>query len=247
MPSSYCEDELYEACNQLYPFSCGSFASNISYPFWGKERRPECGKKEFKLTCIENLYTVIEFPFQSSRVLGINTTDQTVTIKYYPPWDSNLCPERPPVSAIVNQFLSNYSSNVRNLSLFYNCTKESLSGSNTYTCQQVTENDKRKGFYTIDDEPKYFQNLTDTCSNVTKVPILFTAAFNNNKNEPQEDLGWLREILDMGLQVNFNLFKAGKDGRTQHLAISDQLVLVLLECVLEISSIYFQFSQGLGV
>ncbi|KAJ0105342.1 hypothetical protein Patl1_19164 [Pistacia atlantica] len=233
IPSSYCDDKQ-------------------------TERRPECGKKEFKITCEGDLHPIMEIQSQRFLVLGINTTDQTVTIKNYLPWDSNFCPERPAVSVNFNQFLSNYSSNVRNLSLFYDCTHESKLGLYNYTCKQGNED--RKGFYTIDDEPRYFPNLTHpvTCSKVTKVPILLTDALNKNKNEPQGDLGWLREILDMGLEVKYeaenrlcsacqssrgicgsndsnpgefvcfcrdkpypHACPAGKDGRTQRLAIRE--------------------------
>ncbi|XP_031276556.1 LEAF RUST 10 DISEASE-RESISTANCE LOCUS RECEPTOR-LIKE PROTEIN KINASE-like 2.1 [Pistacia vera] len=204
IPSSYCDDELYEACRNPHPFSCGgSVVLNLLYPFWGDGRRRECGKNEFELTCEDDLHPIINFPSQKFRVLDINTNDQTVTIlRYDHNWDLTVCPERPAVSVNFNGFLSNYSSNVRNLSLFYNCTDKSPPGSNTYTCRQQGSED-RKGFYTIDDEPDYFPNLTNTCGNVTKVPILFTAALDKNKNEPQNDLEWLREILDMGLQVKY--------------------------------------------
>ncbi|KAJ0048120.1 hypothetical protein Pint_16518 [Pistacia integerrima] len=196
IPSSYCDDELYGACRNPFP-CCGL---NLSYPFWGGERRPECGKYEFKITCEEDLPPIMEIQSQRFHVLGINTTDQTVTIRKDPPWNGTSCPERSTVSISFNRFLSNYSSNVRNLSLFYSCTEESLSGSNNYTCQQGDKD--REGFYTIDDEPKYFPNHTDTvtCIEVTKVPILLTAL---DKINYFENLERLRELLAMGLEVKY--------------------------------------------
>ncbi|KAJ0105829.1 hypothetical protein Patl1_19161 [Pistacia atlantica] len=195
IPSSYGDDELYEACRN--PFLCGGL--NLSYPFWGDERRPECGKNEFKITCEGDLHPIMEIQSQRFLVLGINTTDQTVTIRKDPPWNGTSCPERPAVSVNFDRFLSNYSPDVRNLSIFYDCPDESLPGSNNYTCQQ--ESEERMGFYAIDDEPEYFPNLTDTCRKVTKVPILFTDALHEIKYYENPD--WLSEVLLKGLEVKY--------------------------------------------
>ncbi|XP_031276834.1 LEAF RUST 10 DISEASE-RESISTANCE LOCUS RECEPTOR-LIKE PROTEIN KINASE-like 2.1 [Pistacia vera] len=209
IPSSYCDDERYEACSQPYNFSCGrsSTVLNLSYPFWVDEWLPECGKNEFKLTCEDDQHPIINFPPQKFRVLRINTTDQTVTLRKDPPWDGTslddtVCPEIPAVSVNFNQFLSNYSQNVRNLSLFYECTDESQLGLHNYSCKQGAEH--RKGFYTIDDgKSKDFPNLTDTvtCRKVEEVPILSIDAL--HETEYYENLVWLSEVLLKGLEVKY--------------------------------------------
>ncbi|XP_031284024.1 LEAF RUST 10 DISEASE-RESISTANCE LOCUS RECEPTOR-LIKE PROTEIN KINASE-like 2.1 isoform X2 [Pistacia vera] len=210
IPSSYCDDERYEACSQPYNFSCGGSSTvlNLSYPFWGDKSRPECGKSEFQLTCEDDQHPIINFPPQKFRVLDINTSDQTVRISRKDPpwvgtsWDGTVCPERSNVSVNLNQFLTNYSPNVRNLSLFYECTDKSQLGLHNYTCKQGDED--RKGFYTIDDgKSKYFPNLTDTvtCRKVEEVPILSIDAL--HEIEYYENLDWLKKVLLKGLEVKY--------------------------------------------
>ncbi|XP_044477116.1 LEAF RUST 10 DISEASE-RESISTANCE LOCUS RECEPTOR-LIKE PROTEIN KINASE-like 2.3 [Mangifera indica] len=205
IPSSHCDDELFEVCNRFYNFSCGpNFELNISYPFWGKDRHGHCGRAEFELTCEEDsIHPVLNSPPQKFRVLAINTTDQTVTISRKDlPGDFSSCIDGSEVSVDFNRFLYSYSSNVRNLSLFYNCTDETQLGRNNYTCyQQGIE--ARRGFYTIDDELDYFPNHTETvtCSEVTKVPIRFIEDF--VYHEPREYQEWLKAILNEGLEVKY--------------------------------------------
>ncbi|XP_044476881.1 uncharacterized protein LOC123204343 [Mangifera indica] len=207
IPSSYCNDKQFEECSSIYPFSCGaSFELNIFYPFWGYGRPRRCGRAEFELTCEEgSIHPVLKYSPQKLRVLGINTTDQTVTIlRKDLPRNFSSCFDRAEVSVEFDRFLHSYSSNVRNLSLFYNCTDETQLGPYNYTCHQQGS-EERRGFYTIDDVPEYFLNITDTvtCSEVTKVPIqLDIDSF--LKLAPPGNLECLREILDRGLEVKYD-------------------------------------------
>ncbi|XP_044477112.1 LEAF RUST 10 DISEASE-RESISTANCE LOCUS RECEPTOR-LIKE PROTEIN KINASE-like 1.2 isoform X1 [Mangifera indica] len=207
IPSSHCDDELFEKCNGFYNFSCGSdIVLNISYPFWGKDRPPRCGRAEFELTCEEDhFHPVLKSSPEKLRVLRINTTDQTVRIlRKDLPWNFSSCFDRANVSVDFNQFLYSYSSNVRNLSLFYNCSDVTQLVIHNYICHQQGRED-RKGFYTIDDKPDIFPNNTGavTCREVTKVPILLdiTAL---HESRPSENLQWLRYILDLGLEVKYD-------------------------------------------
>ncbi|XP_044477115.1 LEAF RUST 10 DISEASE-RESISTANCE LOCUS RECEPTOR-LIKE PROTEIN KINASE-like 2.1 [Mangifera indica] len=205
IPSSHCDDEQFEICSRFYNFSCGpNFELNISYPFWGKDWHQHCGRAEFELTCEEDsIHPVLNSPPQKFRVLAINTTDQTVTISRKDlPGDFSSCIDGSEVSVDFNRFLYSYSSNVRNLSLFYNCTDETQLGRNNYTCyRQGIE--ARRGFYTIDDELDYFPNHTETvtCSEVTKVPIRFIEDL--VYHEPREYQEWLKAILNEGLEVKY--------------------------------------------
>ncbi|XP_044477114.1 LEAF RUST 10 DISEASE-RESISTANCE LOCUS RECEPTOR-LIKE PROTEIN KINASE-like 2.3 [Mangifera indica] len=206
IPSSHCDDALFEECRRIYPLSCGSHSElNISYPFWVNGRSRRCGRAEFELTCEEDsIHPVLNSPPQKFRVLAINTTDQTVTISRKDlPGDFSSCIDGSEVSVNFNRFLYSYSSNVRNLSLFYNCTDETQLGRNNYTCyQQGIE--VRRGFYTIDGELDYFPNHTDTstCSEVTKVPIRLIDGHVNS--EAREFLVWLETNLYMGLEVKYD-------------------------------------------
>jgi len=83
----------YSTCRDIKNFyNCGNL-TNISYPFWGKNRPSHCGAgHHFYLNCHENNVTTILISSQNFTVLEINTTTHTMKLKRTDL--QNLCPPK---------------------------------------------------------------------------------------------------------------------------------------------------------
>lgn len=154
------KNDTFSTCNQSY-FTCGT-NTNVSFPFWGKNRPNICGKNEFKLTCMDNKNTSIQIGSQKFNVLNINQTASTMKIVR-----TNL------VNDICSSNLTNTSlngspftflPNVQNLTVFYNCPIESSSiigkNINSFTCENNGSN--KHVFYVVKNETQLqnqFSNL----------------------------------------------------------------------------------------
>lgn len=168
----------------------------MSYPFWGGDRPQPCGRRGFELRCQDGL-PILEYPPQTFKVINISTTDRTMTVALDDLDVNTGCPQSFK-NISFNQILFNFSSEVQNLSLFYNCSDKSLPGSNNFSCPLGGE--EEIGFYRVDGEVGYFENLTNTCSNVIKIPVLSGALDMIGQVENGERL---KEALRGGFEVMY--------------------------------------------
>ncbi|KAJ0106043.1 hypothetical protein Patl1_19154 [Pistacia atlantica] len=91
-----------------------------------------------------------------------------------------------------------YGQEVRNLSLFYDCSGNlSQSDENKFTCH-VEGNEVRTGFYTFEGRD-LLRNLSNNCSKVTRVLIAL-----NDLNENRLVAGQLGEALNEDIDMKFN-------------------------------------------
>ncbi|XP_051127466.1 LEAF RUST 10 DISEASE-RESISTANCE LOCUS RECEPTOR-LIKE PROTEIN KINASE-like 1.2 isoform X1 [Andrographis paniculata] len=112
------EDQLYETCRQ--PLHCGAM-ENISYPFWGGDRPENCGRRDFKLTCEDDVLR-INISSVTYRVLDHNPSAKTLSLARDDLWDSP-CPSLF-LNNSLNPSLFEFSSSfdAENVSLYYHCT-----------------------------------------------------------------------------------------------------------------------------
>ncbi|KAJ0048121.1 hypothetical protein Pint_16511 [Pistacia integerrima] len=140
------DDDRYLTCRT--PYSCG-VVGDIDYPFWGDDRSPYCGRKGFQLGCQDN-----QFPTLRSGFKGFNLFREMIAF---------------------NETLFSYGQEVRNLSLFYDCSGNlSQSDENKFTCH-VDGNE------------------------VIRVPIVL-----NDLNENRLVAGQLEEALNEDVNVKYN-------------------------------------------
>ncbi|KAL5726528.1 non-specific serine/threonine protein kinase [Ranunculus cassubicifolius] len=106
-------DPNYTACSKK--FDCGNI-TNISYPFWGKDRPEFCGHPGFQLNCQDD---IVDMRIGSQIYHVLNITDGVHTLQIAPINDA--CPS-PPRNISLPSDLFNYSSPInRNLVLAYGC------------------------------------------------------------------------------------------------------------------------------
>ncbi|KAJ0105830.1 hypothetical protein Patl1_19160 [Pistacia atlantica] len=160
-----------------------------------------CGRQEFELHCQDSPHPLIEsatVETQPFRGLGTNKPNQTMTIAKndinYADSDCFGSPE----CTTFNQLLFNYSPNVRT------SVYSIVALSNRHRVQIIIVvklgSEERIGFYTVEEEPDDFLNLTNTCSEVIKVPIPLTTSDWIGHRQKGE---WLREALDLGFDVKY--------------------------------------------
>lgn len=165
------KNDTFSTCNQSN-FTCGT-NTNVSFPFWGKNRPNICGKNEFKLTCMDNQNTSIQIGSQKFNVLNINQTASTMKIVR-----TNL------VNDICSSNFTNTSlngspftflPNLQNLTVFYNCPIESSSiigkNINSFTCENNSSN--KHVFYVVKNETQLqnqFSNLQN-CKGSVQVQV----------------------------------------------------------------------------
>ncbi|KAJ0106030.1 hypothetical protein Patl1_19158 [Pistacia atlantica] len=165
------DDDRYLTCRT--PYSCG-VVGDIDYPFWGDDRSPYCGRKGFQLGCQDNQFPTLRSGFKGFNVSRINRKLQLMTIfrnVLFPSSCSQLFREM----IAFNETLFSYGQEVRNLSLFYDCSGNlSQSDENKFTCH-VDGNE------------------------VIRVPIVL-----NDLDENRLVAGQLEEALNEDVNVKYN-------------------------------------------
>ncbi|KAL5726465.1 hypothetical protein ACHQM5_009507 [Ranunculus cassubicifolius] len=107
------DDPNYTACSKK--FECGNI-TNVSYPFWGKDRPASCGRPGFELNCQDD---VVDMRIGSEIYRVLNITDGLQTLLIAP--INYACPSQPRNISMPSD-LFNYSSPAnQNLFLAYGC------------------------------------------------------------------------------------------------------------------------------
>jgi len=161
------KNDTFSTCNQSY-FTCGT-NTNVSFPFWGKNRPNICGKNEFKLTCMHNQNTCIQIGSQKFNVLNINQTASTMKI-VRTNLVNDICSSNF-TNTSLNGSPFTYLPNVQNLTVFYNCPIENSSiigkNINSFTCENNGSN--KHVFYVVKNETQLqnqFSNLQNCGASV---------------------------------------------------------------------------------
>ncbi|CAI8583847.1 unnamed protein product [Vicia faba] len=151
-PTTICQQQHNKHEDCLKPYSCGE-VSNIYYPFWGQNRPSYCGinNDEFHLKCDTNHHnTSIQIASQNFQVLIINQFVYTMTMFRKGLVYDNCS------SALTNTSLNpsdfHYMSNVKNITILYNCPNDiklpNGTKMNSFSCK---EDSSKRAFY-VDSE-----------------------------------------------------------------------------------------------
>lgn len=114
-------------------FSCGNII-DVDYPFWGNGRPDRCGYPQLKLSCEDNLTTILEIMSVKYHVLELNQSTQTLKIARTDFLNGICSPEYGNTAFDSTPF--EYAPDSDNLILFYDCRKKSSYFSDRYyfTC-----------------------------------------------------------------------------------------------------------------
>ncbi|GMN57393.1 hypothetical protein TIFTF001_026502 [Ficus carica] len=115
-------------------FSCGNII-DVDYPFSGNGRPDRCGHPQLKLSCEDNLTTVLEIMSVKYHVLELNQSTQTLKIARTDFLNGICSPEYG--NTAFDSTLFEYAPDSYNLILFYDCWKKSSYFSDRYyfTCR----------------------------------------------------------------------------------------------------------------
>eukprot|EP00268_Persea_americana_P055830 TRINITY_DN6525_c0_g1_i5.p1 TRINITY_DN6525_c0_g1~~TRINITY_DN6525_c0_g1_i5.p1 ORF type:complete len:663 (+),score=67.83 TRINITY_DN6525_c0_g1_i5:145-2133(+) len=169
-------NEEYQMCAPS-KFDCGSF-TNITYPFWVKDRPLNCSYPGFNLTCNDNS-TEIKIGSKTYQVKAIDYVNQVVTIVDTDVIGEN-CP--PPASSSTLDFsLFAYTTNDYNLTI-YNCPH---GGQDPYLhVLPCLSNGSNYSYYKVDQGPSLMKPdpyMFGTCT-VSVFTILDSSAANLGEN-----------------------------------------------------------------
>ena len=189
-------------CSSLV--SCGNI-SNIGYPFWGYQFRPQyCGHSAFELVCrplggdrpILHIHGELNdsAPFE---ILGINTSAMTIVLLDFDPQGSDQCifPFSSLTEAVAEDLIE-YSTSVENITLSYDC-KPSMAGAlvgvKSYSCLHNGYDYAETIYYWRNDKTK--DEVHKFCQSI-QVPVL------GNDNLKRRNVT-LESVLEKGFEVNY--------------------------------------------
>lgn len=203
-PLTHCiEDDPFHAYKHL--FECGNL-TNISFPFWGRNRSQFCGHRRYQLECRNDEYAVMKIQELEFRVLNINQSIRSMTIARMDLWDiQSSCPQK-----FVNTSL-NYSSfeydqqKVQNLTLAFNCSSQvNISKEKRFLCGSKG-GDRYNNIYYLDE----FNHTEEVakCHSRIQVPILRRggALLSNHRfQERGNQTALFQSVLNEGFQVQYH-------------------------------------------
>lgn len=103
-------------------FSCGNII-DVDYPFWGNGRPDRCGHPQLKLSCEDNLTTILEIMSVEYHVLELNQSTQTLKIARTDFLNGICSPEFG--NTAFDSALFECAPDSENLTIFYDCSKKS--------------------------------------------------------------------------------------------------------------------------
>ncbi|KDP33001.1 hypothetical protein JCGZ_13032 [Jatropha curcas] len=182
-------DERYQNCSGT--FDCGNI-TGISYPFWGSARPNYCGQPDFWLDCTEET-AVITITNLTYQVLDIYSESRTLKVARTD-YIGGICPNLLH-NTTLNSASFNYSSGIRNITLYYDCPARSTAittpqgFSSQFTCT-VNDSDSN-GFYVTRRLSGYDNAIISflvSCKNHVTVPATESAVLPIEISPTEENL-----------------------------------------------------------
>ncbi|KDP32995.1 hypothetical protein JCGZ_13026 [Jatropha curcas] len=207
-------DERYQNCSGT--FDCGN-VTGISYPFWGSARPNYCGQPDFWLNCTEET-AVITITNLTYQVLDIDSESQTLKVARTD-YIGGICPNFLHNTSL-NSASFNYSSGIRNITLYYHCPALSTAiaipqgFSSQFTCP--SNNSDRNGPYVRGDSINFYvtrrlsyfgnsiRSFLETCKDNVTVPAIEPAV-------PPVEISPTEDNLITALEQGFGLQWTAKD------------------------------------
>ncbi|XP_075661967.1 LEAF RUST 10 DISEASE-RESISTANCE LOCUS RECEPTOR-LIKE PROTEIN KINASE-like 2.1 [Castanea sativa] len=206
-PSYYAYDPRFVDCSR--PYECGRI-KDVSYPFWGVNRPEHCGRQGFKLECYDEEYPIIKFEKLEFLILNISESQNIMTIARWDLWNRS-CP-RTNLSTILNYSIFDYTSAVRNITLFYDCPSQvytPIPVQNRFTCSLEGSDVNNYSYFVNETLAKIQFPFLEQCRGRIRVPILRNSII----DESAGVVPALHEALKQGFDVDYNfLDKTACDG-----------------------------------
>ena len=187
--------DRYTACSRRY--SCGQI-SNINYPFWGGNRPSFCGNTNplFNLTCHGNQNTSLQVGSQTFQVLRIDQFTHSITM-FRTGLAYDHCSSSPLTNTPLDSTLFRYKSDVKNLTIFYNCSSNSQLSNGTHSFPCGGGGNNKRAFYLEEAELPKFPEL-QKCGVRVEVPV--TQGLGS-----EGGIEGLNKVVGAGFDVNYTL------------------------------------------
>ncbi|KAG6779156.1 hypothetical protein POTOM_015527 [Populus tomentosa] len=195
LTASFPSNDMSHLSNCNHNLSCGAL-TDITYPFTGAQRPPDCGPQEFQLTCNSvDSVTTLMFKSLPYRVTRINQTSQTLRLSRSDFYDDLPCTHQSSSTTFDNDIFS-LGSNNENLTLFYGCTDlGDHSVEEKFKFQCGVPGYSEEGFFKVGDHPPI-----ERCWTSFQVPFLRSRA----QQLQAEGSSLLGEVLKEGFDVRYS-------------------------------------------
>ncbi|KAL3596874.1 hypothetical protein D5086_008511 [Populus alba] len=205
LTASFPSNDMSNLSNCNHNLSCGAL-TDISYPFTGAQRPPDCGPQEFQLKCnIVDSVTTLMFKSLPYRVTRVNQTSQTLRLSRSDFYDDLPCTHLSNSTTFDNDIFS-LGSNNENLTLFYGCKNlgdffeekfkfSFVEDKFKFSCP-MPGGSEEEGFFKVGDHPP----MNSTCHASFQVPFLRSRA----QQLQAEGSSLLGEVLKEGFDVRYS-------------------------------------------
>ncbi|KAK7314584.1 hypothetical protein VNO77_33110 [Canavalia gladiata] len=198
LPQSHCEENEEKHRNCSRPYNCGVLR-DIYYPFWDGIIRPQyCGGgHQFKLSCHNYTDTWIQLKYhQDFLVHSIHPLNYTIIMERKDLVIDYCSPDLGNTS--LDPTLFNYTENVHNITIFFNCPpKVSINASN-FTCPPAMGGEK--AFYVDDQDLPKLPPQLNNCKRRIQVQ-----ASRNIGTDSHSGIGELEQALSDGFEVKYTV------------------------------------------
>ncbi|XP_058087250.1 LEAF RUST 10 DISEASE-RESISTANCE LOCUS RECEPTOR-LIKE PROTEIN KINASE-like 1.2 isoform X1 [Magnolia sinica] len=189
--SSSQADNPYDICAP-FNFRCGEINHTIKYPFWVDGRSRQCAFPGYNFTCQHNSL-MLQMPSETYIVKNIDYQNNTLTIL-----DMDFVDQTCPISTntTIEYGYFNHTNQVRNLTLYYNCTASTEpSGFRRLPC--FTEANKN-AYFTVQTEFDMPDTFADCAMSVISI-------HETNVGRLEDDPRVFRDVLQDGFNVSWNV------------------------------------------
>nr|TKS10278.1 hypothetical protein D5086_0000084840 [Populus alba] len=197
LTASFPSNDMSNLSNCNHNLSCGSL-TDITHPFTGAQRPPDCGPQEFQLTCnIVDSVTTFMFKSLPYQVTRVNQTSQTLRLSRLDFYDDLPCTHLSSSTTFDNDIFS-LGSNNKNLTLFYGCKNLGGFVEEKFKFSCPVPGDLEEGFFKVGD-PSGLPS-TGWCRTSFQVPFLRSKAHQLEA----EGSSLLGEVLREGFDVRYS-------------------------------------------
>ncbi|KAL3630353.1 hypothetical protein CASFOL_023337 [Castilleja foliolosa] len=193
---------LREAANSTcnHTFSCGGDIINVTYPFTGDDRHPNCGPPGLALTCRGNT-TELTQNSVAYNVLQLDQNRKTLTLSRPDLYTNNMCPTQFHNTSLNPEQFS-YGSPLNDVvTLFYGCNLSAVMPYNIFSCKSRGSNySDAYSLIGVGAEDQVYRGLSASCNVSISVPVLSTAGAGLRAAVLS-----LEEALMQGFRVSYNV------------------------------------------
>ncbi|KAK1269906.1 hypothetical protein QJS04_geneDACA018526 [Acorus gramineus] len=196
--------DQYSICAP-FPFSCGNFSTNLSYPFSIDGTMTGCGHPGFHLACSMDNLTQLMIYNTSYSVKNFDYYNQIMTIADMAYMNKDHCP-LPTSNTSMDFSLFDYTGTDRNVSYYY-CSSQAVVVSSLYQLSCDASTGYHGYYFTVGDM------VDESCTGlIFFVPIHTSFTDSLNATDAEKALMSLKDALREGFDVNWKPGKGWCEG-----------------------------------